>query len=113
MEIKDAAISASSIYGSTYAAHYARLRKNLGSGCWLSASSEYGKGWIQVDFESKIIITGVATQGSLREGAYVKTYIIRYSDDASHWKDYTDQLQQGRSTNSTKVCTMRASFSVE
>ena len=90
-KIPDSSITASSFWSSSYKPQYARLNKNSGGCVWLTASGkDPKKSWLQVDFGNKTIVTGIATQGSCNEVHWVKSFVIRYSDDAVNWKYYNE-----------------------
>ncbi|XP_076799732.1 retinoschisin-like [Clavelina lepadiformis] len=74
--IRDADMTSSSVYSSTYAAHLGRLD---GSGVWLAKPSEYHRGaWIQVDMKTPTTLTGVVTQGREAHSQWVTSYKISF-----------------------------------
>ena len=75
--IQDNQISASSVYSNAkYAIHFARLDNS--NGCWASATNDLNQ-WIQVAFDTPVIINGITTQGFLT--SYVTAYKVQYLDD--------------------------------
>lgn len=48
--------------------------------------------WLQVELPQVKKITGIITQGakSLRKEMYVISYTLQYSEDGTHWNQYTD-----------------------
>lgn len=50
------------------------------------------KQWLQVELPHIKKITGIITQGAKTMGTemYVTSYTLQYSDNGTHWKDYTD-----------------------
>ncbi len=50
-------------------------------------SNEY----LVVDFQSRVIITSLATQGRRAAREYVTLYALQYSDNGQNWFYYTDQ----------------------
>ena len=88
--IKDAQITASSQWHSTYAAIQARLNfKAAGviSGGWSSRRSNANQ-WIQVALGSYTKITGIATQGRNAYNQWVTKYQLQYSDDGVNFRYY-------------------------
>ena len=88
--IPDSSITASSFYSADCQPHYARLNRDLGLCAWLpEISPEWS--WLQVDFGEKLIVLGLATQGSCRQNYWVKSYFVSYKEehDALNWLVYT------------------------
>ena len=84
-------MTASSYWPSSYMPKNARLNKKLGGCAWLAKSgTNPKKSRLQVDFGNETIVTAVATQGACRASAWVKSYVIWYSDDAVNWKYYNE-----------------------
>lgn len=96
--ISDSQITASSQYDEQHAAGNARLNFNpVGSplaGAWCAASNVAHQQWLQVDFEEKVPVTQVATQGRFYDGSgqkskqWVKTFSLSYSRNGTLFKDY-------------------------
>ena len=86
--IEDSQISsASSVYGTVFSAHEARLD---GHSSW-TASTEDVNPWIQVTFDTPVHITGVITQGDPNWDLWVSQYKVEYSnDDGGSWQYVTD-----------------------
>ena len=75
--IQDNQISASSVNSpSTYASHFARLDSSQNG--WGSHTGTLNE-WIQVAFDTPVIINGITTQGFLT--SYVTAYKVQYLDD--------------------------------
>lgn len=73
--IKDSQITASGMYGSYYA-YNARLNET--EKCWTS----YGDTpWIQVTFDSPVVVSGIMTRGHYSSAYYITSYTIQYTDE--------------------------------
>ena len=57
--------------------------------CWCPASYDRAP-WIQVDFLSRVYITGVITQGGGDQRGWVSRYLVTYSDDGQKWHQVTE-----------------------
>ncbi|XP_071796366.1 EGF-like repeat and discoidin I-like domain-containing protein 3 [Asterias amurensis] len=101
--ILDGDIIASSIL-SAYVASGARLNN---PGIWCGGVSD-STPWMRVNFNAKVYITGLITQGWVNEDFYVKTFYIKYGDISSSLTYVTTsggnmQLFSGNSDDSTQV----------
>ena len=87
--IQDNQISASSVNSpSTYASHFARLDSSQNG--WGSHTGTLNE-WIQVAFDTPVIINGITTQGSPTNPQWVTAYKVEYSDDNGvTWQDVQD-----------------------
>ncbi|XP_038060028.1 lactadherin-like [Patiria miniata] len=89
--IPDASITASSFFYNlaNYAPHRARLNFQGGiSSAWASAGPSDPNPWIQVDFGTSVIVTGVITQGrgdSPYDNQLVSEFKVAYSNDGQEW----------------------------
>lgn len=88
--IKDSQISASSVYNVHHTAHNARLNFQGTSGMPSSWSAGHinGNQWLQVDFEKKVKMNKVATQGRKDSDQWVTSYALSYSTDGNNFVDY-------------------------
>ena len=89
-KIPDDAITASSIYSSSYKPNYARLTK-VGSSCsWTPNGAGRVGSWLQVDLGQLTTVTGIATQGTCYSGEWAKSYSVSYSNEPSSWTPYKE-----------------------
>ncbi|XP_072017312.1 EGF-like repeat and discoidin I-like domain-containing protein 3 [Amphiura filiformis] len=58
------------------------------AGFW-AASSRSLPCWLQVDFLSPVVITGIKTQGATRVGQWIKTFQVKFGTDVNGLNDYT------------------------
>ena len=94
--ISNSQISASSEVNAAHAASNARLNFDPDNifiaGSWSAASGDFDQPWLQVDFQEKVTVTKVATQGRLLDSwryyQWVKTYSLNYSHDGIDFKAY-------------------------
>lgn len=94
--ISNSQISASSEHNSVHAASNARLNFDPGNagiaGSWSAALGDFDKPWLQVDFQEKVTVTKVATQGRLLDSnsyfQWIKTYSLNYSHDGVEFEAY-------------------------
>ena len=81
-KIQNSQITASSEYTSNHGPNNARLffiAQNRRTGAWSSKTNDLNQ-WLQVDFKSQTVVSGISTQG--REDCctqWVKTYTLHYS----------------------------------
>ena len=47
--------------------------------------------YLVVDFQTRVIISSLATQGRRAAREYVTLYALQYSDNGMNWFYYTDQ----------------------
>lgn len=83
-------LSASSQYNYNHGPDRGRLnqRNTRGrTGAWV-AKARNTKQWLQVDFERKTTLTGIATQGRYEAAQWVTSYIVKYGDDGQRFRDY-------------------------
>ena len=92
--IPDRNISASSVYPSSpvekHDAAYGRLHFRRGNGrvgAWCAATNDQNQ-WLQVDFGTEMMISGVATQGRQAINQWVKSYSLSYSLDGRTFYSY-------------------------
>ncbi|XP_038060527.1 lactadherin-like [Patiria miniata] len=115
--IPDASITASSMWSNRADHGPTRARLNLqvrgGAAAWCNDEASDPDPWIQVDFGSNVIITGVITQGrgdgNWRQ--WVTEFKVAYSNDGQEWTDVTDDGSStpmkfpGNSDKNTRVTT--------
>ena len=99
-DISDAQITASSQFDLQHAARNARLNFNPRTsplaGAWCVPMNARHQQWLQVDFEEKVMVTQMATQGRFYDGIternkfqqWVKTLSLNYSRDGVLFKAY-------------------------
>ncbi|CAL8321322.1 unnamed protein product [Merluccius merluccius] len=93
--INDHQITASSTASSWFAGPWkpslARLNLQGAVNAW-QAMHENMNQWLQIELTQVKKITGIITQGakSLGTEMYVTSYSLQYSDDGTHWTQYTD-----------------------
>ena len=96
--ILDSQITASSEYGSNYAAHQGRLHFKAGggkSGGWLSSSTNSYQ-WFDIDLgHPNTIVTALATQGRNDANQWVKKYRMQYRVWSG--ESYRYFIEQGQS----------------
>uniref|UniRef100_A0A8C4IUV6 ferroxidase n=1 Tax=Dicentrarchus labrax TaxID=13489 RepID=A0A8C4IUV6_DICLA len=94
-QIEDHHITASSVASSWYSGPWrpslARLNRQGAVNAWQAKHNDMNQ-WLQVELPQIRKITGIITQGakSLGKEMYVISYILQYSNNGIHWKDYTD-----------------------
>lgn len=85
--IKDAQITASTQWSSTYAATNARLHSTAGVGGWGPRNNNAYQ-FLQVDLGKEMEVTGINTQGCSNAGYWVRSYTISYGNDGTHFQNY-------------------------
>ena len=89
--IRDAAMSASTIYNGNFAARLARLNLVARSGkvgAWGAKTKSINQ-WLQIDLGHPTTVTKVATQGRQDGSQWVTSYSLSYSLTSSYWVQYT------------------------
>ncbi|XP_059162405.1 neurexin-4-like [Physella acuta] len=86
--IPDSALTASS-FNTKRQPQDARVGRSAGA--W-SPSIQNAYQWLQVDLAKQYIVTAVYVQGRQGSDEYVREFFLQYSDDASTWRIYTNQL---------------------
>ncbi|CAL1542707.1 unnamed protein product [Lymnaea stagnalis] len=66
-------------------------RVGRSAGAW-SPSIQNAFQWLQVDMGKQYIVTSVYVQGRQGSDEYVREFFLEYSDDATTWRRYTNQL---------------------
>ena len=84
--ILDSEISASTINSFQSGPHRGRLEHQ---GEWFRGNSDPNP-WLQVDFLTRTIVSGVETQGSTRHNYWVRDYTISYSNDGVTFYTYRE-----------------------
>ena len=106
--ILDSQISASSEYGTNYAAEHARLHFKASGGkvgSW-SASRSDRYPWLQVDLKQTTRVTRIATQGRNKQHAqWVTQYKLQYGDNEQSFKFYK---RKGDSSDTVCVVVTRS-----
>ena len=91
--ISDSQISASTEWSARNAASYGRLHFQANgskAGAW-SARTRDVNPWLQIDLIGQnSIVTRIATQGRDRYDQWVTQYRLQYSNDTSHFLNYTE-----------------------
>ena len=99
--ISDAQISASTEWSTNHVATHGRLHFQANrskAGAWSARTKDVNQ-WLQIDLISQnSIVTRVATQGRYDSNHWVTKYRLQYSNDSSHFLDYTVDRE-----NATKV----------
>ncbi len=86
-DIKDQQISSSSFTDDAHRPHYARL---LNQSFWMPSLSD-SRPWIQIDFNSKMVIAGLIVDGHLSMDfgwIWVDKFHITYSNNGRIWQHY-------------------------
>ena len=98
--ISNSQITASSAHDSFHVASNARLNFSPGNifsaGCWSAHGNDLNQPWLQVDFQEKVTVIKVATQGRYFDGIHyihnhyqwVKTYSLSYSHNGVDFEAY-------------------------
>ena len=86
-KIVDSQITASSIYSSSYEAHFGRLNVQAGQTCWAAGGLDLNQ-WLQVDFLLNVTLCKVATQGRHNYPQWVESFSLSYSMDGSTFENY-------------------------
>ena len=102
--ISSSQITASSEFDSIHVAGNARLNFNPGNvnmaGSWVAATNDVIQPWLQVDFQEKVTVIKIATQGRFIDTnpinpwywhshyQWVKTYSLSFSQNGVHFKAY-------------------------
>ena len=113
--IRDAAMSASTIYNGNHAARLGRLNLVARSGkvgAWC-VKTKNNKQWLQIDLGHPTTVTKVATQGRQDSSQWVTSYSLSYSLTSSYWVQYTVRgkkkvMSAGRITFISKKTESRA-----
>ena len=90
--LPDIALTASSIYSTSYAAYQGRLnsmRSGSKYGSWIAKYNNKNQ-WFQVDLGNRAIIIKCATQGRYDANQWVTSYSIRYGMNGFHFKIYKE-----------------------
>ena len=87
--IADADITASSTLNSDSLPKFARLNNSIG---WIADDGDKHP-WMQVNLQTPINITAIATQGVVFKSKqnFIKSYYLSYGDDGNNWVNYTIQ----------------------
>ena len=88
--ISDSQITASSQFARRFGPSRARLNKAVdssGRGAWAAASGDI-EPWLQVEFNEKVTVVKVATQGRFDFDQWVKSYHLNYSQEIIHYQVY-------------------------
>ncbi|PFX33865.1 CUB and sushi domain-containing protein 3 [Stylophora pistillata] len=99
--IPDGRITASSSKSSVNSPHFARLD---GAKAWCSAPKDKLP-YIQITFVEPKSITGITTQGSKSDFAWVKKYEVKYLDKGT-WKEYDKEFEGNNNINGLKSNTL-------
>ena len=89
--IRDAAMSASTIYNANHAARLGRLNlvaRSGKAGAWCVKTRNSNQ-WLQIDLGHPTSVTKVATQGRQDASQWVTSYSLSYSLTSSYWVQYT------------------------
>ncbi|XP_015757096.1 PREDICTED: uncharacterized protein LOC107336222 [Acropora digitifera] len=90
--LPDIALTASSIYSTSYAAYQGRLnsmRSGSKYGSWIAKHNNKNQ-WFQVDLGNRAVIIKCATQGRYDANQWVTSYSIRYGMNGFHFKIYKE-----------------------
>ncbi|XP_072015031.1 uncharacterized protein [Amphiura filiformis] len=82
--VTDNQFTASSVY-----ADLSPYKGRLNNARFWAASSGSLPCWLQVDFLTPVVITGIKTQGAGTVGQWIKTFQVKYGTDVNALKDYT------------------------
>lgn len=85
--ISDLQITASSEWSNTHSASIARLYYNGVPGAWSKAHHDANP-WLQVDFQGKVTLLKVATQGRFDKDQWVKSYSLSSGYNGVHFELY-------------------------
>lgn len=85
--ISDLQITASSELINTHSARNARLYYKRVPGAWTKAYSDTNP-WLQVDFQGKVTLLKVATQGRFDQDQWVKSYSLSSAYNSVHFELY-------------------------
>ena len=84
-------LSDSSFTASSYSPSREPWRARLhGQFAWRPRKMDFNEHLI-IDFESRVIINSVATQGRRAAREFVTLYTLQYSDNGKNWFYYTDE----------------------
>ena len=98
--IRNAQITASSIWNQYHAARLARLgtvKRGRYVGAWCARHNNHHQ-WLKVDFKKPMKITKIETQGRQDTNQWVTRYQLSYSQDGAHWT-----LYRHRSNDKVKI----------
>lgn len=88
--IKNAQITASSVWNKYHTARLARLgtvKRGRYVGAWCARHNNHHQ-WLKVDFKRPMKITKIETQGRQDTNQWVTRYQLSYSQDGAHWTLY-------------------------
>ena len=85
--ISDLQITASSEWSNAHTASNARLHYKGVPGAWTNAHNDANP-WLQVDFQGKVTLLKVATQGKFDQDQWVKSYSLSSGYDGLHFELY-------------------------
>ncbi|XP_020631519.1 coagulation factor V-like [Orbicella faveolata] len=88
--IRNAQITASSIWNKYHAARLARMgtvKRGRYVGAWCARHNNHHQ-WLKVDFKQPMKITKIETQGRQDTNQWVTRYQLSYSQDGAHWTLY-------------------------
>lgn len=88
--IRNAQITASSIWNKYHTARLARLgtvKRGRYVGAWCARHNNHNQ-WLKVDFRRPMKITKIETQGRQDTNQWVTRYQLSYSQDGAHWTLY-------------------------
>ena len=89
-EIRDSQITASSEWRDHHRAANGKLNFMAGgrkTGAWSARKNDLNQ-WLQVDFQSSTIVTGISTQGRQDSVQFVKCYTISFSHDGKKFHSH-------------------------
>jgi len=98
--IRNAQITASSIWNKYHAARLARMgtvKRGRYVGAWCARHNNHHQ-WLKVDFKQPMKITKIETQGRQDTNQWVTRYQLSYSQDGAHWT-----LYRQRSNDKVKI----------
>ena len=88
--IKNAQITASSVWNKYHVARLARLgtvKRGRYVGAWCARHNNHHQ-WLKVDFRRPMKIKKILTQGRQDTNQWVTRYQVTYSQDGTHWTMY-------------------------
>ena len=93
-QIKDSDITYSSVFSEMHDNGRLHFKpSSTDKGAWVAKVQDTNQ-WLQVDFHSELLISGVATQGRDDISQWVKSYTLSYSNSGGQFASY----------NSKQVC---------
>lgn len=99
--IRNAQITASSIWNKYHAARLARMgtvKRGRYVGAWCARHNNHHQ-WLKVDFKQPMKITKIETQGRQDTNQWVTRYQLSYSQDGAHWTLYRHRSNDKVSRN--------------